>query len=141
MFLILVGAIFLCLVVSKLQLLMPLSVLSSIGANKNGQRGHKNFYPHFLELPFKNKASKRKKDLSLFVLAHSLVSRTHRLPLSDTSNQKRCILRIKEFLNMKHVEGYRCIKLYCYVFVLINFLRRLLSIILGDEHRDISNAD
>lgn len=42
---------------------------------------------------------------------------------------------------MKHMEGYRCIKLYCYVFVLINFLRRMLSLILGNEHRDISNAD
>jgi hypothetical protein len=42
---------------------------------------------------------------------------------------------------MKHVEGYSCIKLYCYVFVLTNFLRRMLSLTEGDEHRDISNVD
>jgi hypothetical protein len=60
MFLIPVGAIFWCLV-PKLQLLTPLSALSSTEVNRNGKKGRKNFYPQFLELPFRNRASRRKK--------------------------------------------------------------------------------
>jgi hypothetical protein len=68
-FLIPVGPIFWMLSRVELQLLTPLSVFTSTGANKNGQRGRKNFHPHFLQLSFKNKASKRKKDLSHFIVA------------------------------------------------------------------------